>query len=119
MTTITATDDITVLTIDQRAGFLRELAEHVENERRWAQKPFTEALPGIVQTVASACCPEPLVAFDELVDAVEEVRKFTADEASYADEHDWSANPVALLRLRDRLESNVDCALQKLLGGAQ
>lgn len=109
-------DSIQVLTIDQRAGFLRELAEHVENETRWALKPFTEALPGIVPAVAPKC-PEPLVVFDRLVGALEEQRKFTEDPAGYADTHDWGTSNTALDNLNDRLQSNVDSALQALLEG--
>lgn len=109
------TDTIRVLTVDQRAGFLRELAEHVDNEQHWALKPFTDAVAGIVPAVASAACPEPLAVFDRLVEALGEQRKFNQDPSSYANAHDWPGSSTGLDRLTDRLQSNVDAALQELL----
>lgn len=113
------TDTIRVLSVDQRAGFLRELAEHVDNESRWALKPFTDALAGIIPAVADRTCLNPLAAFDRLVDALAEQRTYNEDPAGYADTHDWAANATGLDRLHDRLQSNVDAALQELLGGAR
>lgn len=111
-----ATDTLRTLTVDQRMGFLLELAEHVENESRWAHRPFTDAVPGIVPHVASALCPDPVAAFHWLVDALSEKRAFDGDPASYADAHDWACTSVALDRLHDRLQSEVDAAVQQLLG---
>lgn len=113
------TDSIQVLTVDQRAGFLRELAEHVDNESRWVLKPFTDAVAGIVPAVAADTCADPVGAFDRLVDALAEQRTYNEDPAGYADTHDWSTSQTGLDRLHDRLQSNIDAALQELLGGAR
>jgi len=117
MTTITRDrGDIRVLTVDQRAAFLREIAEHVNDERRFRDKPFTDVLHGLIPALASASCVNPVAVFDQLVDAVAELARFDGDERGYSDLHGLGTHEIALVNTRDRLTGEVDAALQALLG---
>lgn len=111
-------DSIVVLTLDERAEFLREFAVHVDNEAGWSRTPFSDVVRGVVPALAAVSCADPLVAFDSLVGAVHELRAFDANEVDFALERDWPVEPFeSLIALRDRLEGNVDHWLQQILGG--
>lgn len=110
-------DSIVVLTLDERAEFLREFAVHVDNEAGWSQQPFNKASKGVVPWLAAVSCANPMVLFDHLVGAVHELRAFDANEVDFALERDWPVGGDALIALRDRLEGNVDHWLQQILGG--
>lgn len=88
---------------DDRREFITELAQQVGVERRRNGKPYTRAARELVPHIASAFCPEPLVLFDELVDATEQLRIY--DESPR-----WN-------RESDEAEQKVERLIRQIIDG--
>ena len=109
---------VITMSVDARRGFLAELADHCASERAWPAKPFTDAAPGIVPSVASQFCTDPLGVFEQLVEAVYQRSRFCADELEWLIVRDLPTDEASRERTLGRLESDVDDLLDRLLGQA-
>lgn len=96
-------DAIVTWPVSERRAFLLELAEHVRVEQGHTQQPFTRCVPSIVPQVAD--CPDPLVKFAALVDAVDTLAGFNTHPR-------WDAEA-------DDAERKVGHLLDGLLGSAE
>jgi hypothetical protein len=114
-------DAIQVWTLDERRTFLVEVAEQVAIERRRNDqiKPYSAAMagPDLLPNIAAVSCGEPYVAFERLVDAVDELRAYNADPVGYTQGH--GLFPADADRVGWQREQAVEDAVSALLGGAE
>lgn len=95
-------DAILTWPVSERRAFLLELAELVRVEQGHKKQPFTRCLKALVPQVASEFCPDPLVTFAALVDAVDALAGFNTHPR-------WDAEA-------DDAERKVERLLDALLG---